>query len=101
MSDVFISCARSSAPTAERVEAALTGLGYAVWRDTALPFHRPYPQVLEERLQAAKAVIVLWSRDAAASDWVRAEADFAREAKKLVQVSTDDTPLPMPFGQIQ
>jgi len=101
MPDVFISYARSTEPTAALVDATLTGLGYEVWRDTSLPIHRPYLQVIEERLKAAKAVIVLWSKDAAASDWVRAEADVARETRKLVQVSLDETAPPMPFGQIQ
>lgn len=101
MSDIFISYARSTQPTAVLIDEALSGLGYSVWRDQALPIHRPYPQVIEERLRSAKAVVVLWSKDAAASDWVRAEADMARAADKLVQVSLDATMPPMPFNQIQ
>jgi adenylate cyclase len=101
MSDVFISYARSTERAAELIETTLTGLGYTVWRDSSLPIHRPYPQVIEERLTAAKAVVVLWSKDAAGSDWVRAEADVARASKKLVQVSVDNTAPPLPFNQIQ
>src|SRR6185369_10203476 len=100
MSDVFISYARSTERAAELIETTLTGLGYTVWRDSSLPIHRPYPQVIEERLTAAKAVVVLWSKDAAGSDWVRAEADVARASKKLVQVSVDNTAPPLPFNQI-
>jgi hypothetical protein len=43
----------------------------------------------------------VWSREAAASEWVRAEADLAREQKKLIQTSIDGQPPPMPFNQIQ
>ena len=57
--------------------------------------------MIDEVLHAAKAVIVIWSNDAVASDWVRAEADMARQQKKLVQVSIDATIPPMPFNQIQ
>lgn len=101
MSDVFISYARATEPAAELVESSLAALGYSVWRDRALPIHRPYSQEIESNLKGAKAVVVLWSKDAANSDWVRAEADVAREAKKLVQVSVDATLPPMPFNQIQ
>jgi adenylate cyclase len=46
-------------------------------------------------------VVVLWSAEAAKSHWVRAEADTARAALTLVQVSLDGTLPPMPFNQIQ
>jgi adenylate cyclase len=47
------------------------------------------------------AVLVLWSNDAVKSQWVRAEADAARELGTLVQVSLDGVLPPMPFNQIQ
>jgi len=72
-----------------------------VWRDNELPAHRSYGEVIEERLKSAKAVIVVWSLDALRSQWVRAEADVAREAGTLVQLSVDGTMPPIPFNQIQ
>ena len=57
--------------------------------------------MIEERLRSAKAVLVLWSADAAKSQWVRAEADAARNAGTLVQISLDGVLPPMPFNQIQ
>jgi adenylate cyclase len=57
--------------------------------------------VIEERLRSAKAVVVLWSAEAARSQWVRAEADVAREAGTLVQITVDGTLPPIPFNQIQ
>ena len=80
---------------------ALRSLGYGVWRDNELPAHRAYSEVIEERLKAAKAVVVIWSADAVKSQWVRAEADAGREAGTLVQISIDGTIPPMPFNQIQ
>ena len=99
MSDVFVAYARSTAKTAQAVAEALRGLGYTVWLDDDLPAHRAYPHVLEEQLDLAKAALVIWSADAAKSDWVMSEANRAREARKLVQVIIDDTHLPMPFDQ--
>jgi adenylate cyclase len=101
MSDVFISYARSSEEQALQVEQTLRDAGYSVWRDADLPAHRTYAEVIEERLKCAKAVVVLWSADATKSQWVRAEADSARELGTLIQASVDDTVPPMPFNQIQ
>jgi adenylate cyclase len=101
MSDVFVSYARSSEEQAGQVEDALRNAGYGVWRDAELPAHRGYAEVIEERLKAAKAVVVLWSAEAAKSHWVRAEADSARESGTLAQASVDGTVPPFPFNQIQ
>ncbi|MEO8455736.1 MAG: TIR domain-containing protein [Sphingomicrobium sp.] len=101
MSDVFVSYARPDEPQAERVAEALRAEGYAVWRDDELPAHRAYADVIEERLKAADAVVVLWSADAAKSQWVRAEADAARSAGNLIQASLDGIVPPLPFNQIQ
>ena len=99
--EIFISYARSSEPYAEQAANALREAGYQVWWDDDLPAHRAYSEVIEERLAAARAVLVIWSSDAAKSQWVRAEADTARQAGKLVQLRIDGAPVPIPFNQIQ
>src|SRR5579863_2997249 len=101
MSDVFISYARSTEKQAQLVSDALRSLGYNIWRDDELPAHRAYTEVIEERLRAAKAVVVIWSAEAVKSQWVRAEADIAREAGTLVQLRVDGSTPPLPFNQIQ
>ncbi len=101
MADIFISYARPNEPFAKKAAEALREAGYAVWRDDELPAHRAYSDVIEERIKGAKAVLVLWSNEAVKSQWVRAEADAARELGTLVQVSLDGVLPPMPFNQIQ
>lgn len=101
MADVFISYARSDETVARRVAKALQSAGLEVWWDADLPAHRAYSDVIERNLEGAEAVVVLWSKAAAASQWVRAEADFARNRGKLVQAQLDGTMPPMPFNQIQ
>ncbi|HTK59480.1 MAG TPA: TIR domain-containing protein [Sphingomicrobium sp.] len=101
MSGVFVSYCRPSAQVAEQVASALSSLGYEVWRDEQLPAHRAYGDVIEEKLRSARAVVVLWSSEACQSQWVRAEADYARQAGTLVQASLDGTIPPLPFNQIQ
>src|SRR5258708_15637721 len=101
MSDIFISYARSTADQAQAVAEALRGLGYGVWRDDELPAHRAYSEVIEERLQAAKAVVVIWSAEAVKSEWVQSEADTARTDRKLVQLTVHGAKLPRPLDPIQ
>jgi adenylate cyclase len=101
MSHVFISYARPDEEVASQVADGLREGGFEVWRDDELPAHRAYADVIEERIRDAKAVVVLWSAEAARSHWVRAEADTARAALTLVQASVDGTLPPMPFNQIQ
>lgn len=78
----------------------MRALGYTTWHDVELPPHRPYAEVIQERLEQAKAVVVLWSQESVRSQWVRSEANHAREKNKLVQVSVDGTMPPIPFDQI-
>lgn len=101
MADVFISYARADEAVARRVAKALQGAGLDVWWDADLPAHRAYSEVIERELAEARAVVVLWSKTSAASQWVRAEADFARNKGNLVQAQIDGTQAPMPFNQIQ
>jgi adenylate cyclase len=101
MSDVFVSYARADEPQAKLVAEVLRSIGYHVWRDDELPAHRPYSDVIQERLNSAKAVVVLWSAEAAKSQWVRAEAEAGRSAGTLVQATLDGILPPLPFNQIQ
>ena len=101
ISAVFISYARGDEAQSQRVAEALRSEGYAVWRDDELPAHRAYTDVIEERLNAAEAVVVLWSAESAKSQWVRAEADTARKLGTLVQANLDGSSPPIPFNQIQ
>ena len=61
LSEVFISYARSSETAAQRIAESLRALGFSVWRDDELPPHRPYAEVIQERLDQSKAVLVVWS----------------------------------------
>ena len=101
MSDVFVSYARLDEPRAKRIAESLRQQGHDVWRDEDLPAHQPYADVIEEQLSSAKAVVVLWSKEAVKSQWVRAEADTARSLGTLIQASLDGTVPKIPFNQIQ
>lgn len=101
MTDVFLSYARGNAAEAQRLAARLRACGFSLWFDENLPAHRTFSEVIEEQLEAAQAVLVLWSKEAIASQWVRSEANRGREKGRLVQLRLDDARLPMPFDQVQ
>jgi adenylate cyclase len=101
MAEIFVSYAREDEARAREVAEALRAQGYVAWRDDELPAHRAYAEVIEERLNSADAVIVLWSAEAKKSQWVRAEADTARNLGTLVQATLDGASPPIPFNQIQ
>ena len=100
MSEVFISYSRDNQEVVRRLAEAVKALGYDVWWDDQLPPHLAYGDVIAQKVGGAKAAIVVWSANAAASEWVRAEADMARNQRKLIQTSIDGAEPPMPFNQL-
>lgn len=100
MSDVFISYSRDDQEAVRRLAEAVKAQGYEVWWDDQLPPHLSYGDVVAQKVGGAKAAIVVWSANAAASKWVRAEAEMARLQRKLVQTTIDGAEPPMPFNQL-
>ncbi len=101
MVDVFISYSRDDAEKVGVLARMIASEGYQVWWDADLPPHVSYGDVITAKIGAAKAAVVVWSQTAAQSEWVRAEADVARNQKKLIQTALDDVMPPLPFNQIQ
>lgn len=101
MVDVFISYSRADQEKVGMLARMIASEGYQVWWDADLPPHMSYGDVITAKIGAAKAAVVVWSETAAASEWVRAEADVARNQKKLIQTAIDEIIPPLPFNQIQ
>lgn len=104
MSDVFISYKKEERAVAELLARRLTEAGYDVWWDAAILAGEPFEKVISNALDAAKAVIVLWSRKAVASRWVIAEAAEAFRQDKPVPALIDDVPhseLPLTYRPLQ
>jgi hypothetical protein len=60
-----------------------------------------WDQVIETELAQAKCVIVLWSKHSVDSEWVRIEAEEARQRGILVPALLDDVKIPLAFRRIQ
>lgn len=98
MADLFISYAREDRDAAERLAALFEERLLEVWWDAALVPQDRFRHVIDQEIDAASAVIVLWSDAARSSEWVPDEADRAREAGKLIQASLDGRRPPTGFG---
>jgi len=99
--DVFVSYAREDLPRVKPLVGMLEAQGWSVFWDRQILPGQQWSNLLEEKLTAAKAVVVVWSRSSVQSEWVKAEAMAARERGILVPVRIDAAPIPLPFGLIQ
>ena len=101
MADVFLSYARSDRALAERLAHAIADSGLSVWWDRHIKGGAEFSRDIETELEAAAKIVVLWSKEAVVSRWVRDEAGVAADSKRLVSVAIDGTPPPLGFRQFQ
>jgi hypothetical protein len=100
LADVFISYASDDRPFARRLADALEARGWSVWWDRLVDGGDTFDRVIEEAIRGARVVIVVWSKVAVESGWVRDEATLALEERKLVPLRIDTADLPMRFRSI-
>jgi serine/threonine protein kinase len=98
---IFISYAREDRERVRPLVDILTSCGWYVWWDDRIRAGEDYQPVTTSALDAARAVIVVWSREAVKSRWVRGEAERGLERGILVPVQLDDTPIPVAYSMIQ
>jgi hypothetical protein len=78
----------------------LKAKGHSVWYDVNLEGGKRFRDVIRLRIDAAKAVVAVWSKHSIGSDWVVWEATRANEQRKLICVSDpalDVGQIPPPF----
>jgi hypothetical protein len=97
--DVFISYSSKDVAHAEALEALLEKAGLTVWRDKKrLEAGDNYVFSIHDGIGQAKRVVVLWSKHSIASEYVAAEAEYARGHKKLVPVDIEPCEPKVPFN---
>jgi hypothetical protein len=74
VSDIFISYSKSDRAKARVLAKALESEGWSVWWDPKIPPGKTFDEVIEQALDAARCVMVLWSKKSVSSDWVKTEA---------------------------
>ena len=95
MADVFVSYARTDKARVAPLVAALEAKGWSVWWDPEIAPGREFDDAIDGELQAAKAVLVVWTPTSVVSRWVRGEARDAAERGILVPVRFDQARLPI------
>jgi adenylate cyclase len=95
MADVFVSYARADKARVAPLVAAMEARGWSVWWDPEIAPGREFDDEIDSELQAAKAVLVVWTPVSVASRWVRGEARDAAERGLLVPVRFDGARLPI------
>ena len=70
MASVFLSYDRDDRAKAASIAAALEQAGHSVWWDQHIRGGAQYSKEIEQALNSADAVAVLWSQASAESAWV-------------------------------
>lgn len=101
MSDIFISYASADRERAKVIAESLAARGWSVWWDRVIPPGREFDEVIEEALDAARCVVVLWSQASVASRWVKTESAEAMRRKALIPVLIENVKIPLEFRRLQ
>jgi hypothetical protein len=97
MAEVFISYSQNDRDWVKRLAAALEAERLWVWWDVALRTGEKYRDVIDREIEAAPAIVVVWSEHSIKSDWVLGEADDARRQGKFLPVLKENVAIPREF----
>jgi hypothetical protein len=100
MADIFLSYAREDEPRARLLAAALESYGWSVWWDRRIPPGQVFTTYIQRQLDAARCIVVLWSKASVTSQFVNEEA---REGvpDRLVPALIEPVKLPLGFRDFQ
>ena len=101
MADIFISYAREDQEKAGQLASALEAKGWTVFWDRTIPPGKSWRDYIGAKLNAARCVIVAWSKSSIESEWVAEEADEGKNRKILVPVLFEEVQIPLGFRSIQ
>lgn len=101
MADIFISYSRNDRERCTAIRDILTSLKVSVWFDAGIGAGSSFDREIEREIDAAKALLVLWSEESVESDWVRNEARTGKERSGLIAVQLRPCTLPLEFRSVQ
>lgn len=103
MSDVFVSYKAEDRPRVQPLVEALEAEGLSVWWDARVGGGEAWRETIAEHLDAARCVIVVWSKRSTGPEgrFVRDEAARAQRRGTYVPVTIDRVDPPLGFGEMQ
>ncbi len=103
MSDVFVSYKAEDRRRVKPLVDALEADGFSVWWDEQIGGGAAWRQEIETQLNAARCVIVIWSKRSVGPEgtFVHDEATRAQQRQVYVPVTIDKVHLPLGFGETQ
>ena len=103
MSDVFVSYKAEDRRRVKPLVEALEADGYSVWWDEQIGGGSVWRHEIEAELNAAKCVLVVWSKRSVGPDgtFVQDEATRAQQRHVYVPVTIDKVHVPLGFGETQ
>ena len=99
MAGVFLSYGRDDGDKARAIAVALEKAGHSVWWDEHISGGSQFAKEIEQALDKADIVVVLWTSKSIESPWVRDEAGAGRDKGRLVPLSFEGTLPPLGFRQ--
>ena len=103
MADVFISYKREDRPRVKALRDTLIAEGLSVWWDVGIEGGSLWRRSIQEQLETASCVIVVWSEMSISpkAEFVHDEASFAKARNVYLPVTIDHVRAPLGFGQVQ
>jgi tetratricopeptide (TPR) repeat protein len=101
MSDVFISYSSQDRERVIPLVEAIEQRGWTVWWDRKIDAGTAFDREIESAIDGAKCIVVVWSANSVASDWVRSEANEGLTRGILTPVAIDAVRPPLAFRLTQ
>jgi len=101
MADIFLAYSRRNSKKAASFKGAFSAEGISVFDDSTIPTGANWRKHIEKQLRECRLLVVLWSRSSVESDYVKEEADMAKDQKKLFPIMITKCELPYGFRSFQ
>lgn len=101
MSDVFISYASEDRERIIPLVQLLEAQGWSVWWDRTIFPGKTFDEAIQEAIDEARCVMVVWSNASVRSRWVKTEAAEGDRRGILVPAQLDPCQLPLEFRRVQ
>jgi hypothetical protein len=101
VADIFLSYASKDRERISSLVSVLEQQGWSVWWDRKIPPGKTYDQVIEQALEEARCIVVVWSQTSVKSEWVKVEADEGMNRNSLVPILIEEAKIPLTFRRIQ